>query len=102
MLTHFPPADTYSSQANVEEICKSVSNNKVNPLKCHHDDFAAFTCRVCKGADSTQLPKLECVPVKKNTAAAVRKLLRRDRPGGLLSPAFHAGHIGRIGSLFRT
>ena len=35
VLTHFPPADTYGSAANVADVLKSSTNNKV-PSRMQH------------------------------------------------------------------
>ena len=49
-----------------------------------------------RGADFTKHPKVECARTQR-TGAAARESLRRDRPGRLTSPAFHAcGGLSRM------
>ena len=59
-----------------------------------------FECTATWGANSTKLPKSECVHVLKGLALP-RESLRRDRPGGLTSHAFHACGSARLFRAYR-
>ena len=55
----------------------------------------------CRGAETTLLKTLQIVyTCAKRTGAAARKSLRRDRPVGLTSPAFHAFGLHSASSFY--
>ncbi len=97
------PSYTLLVQARSNALASSATNATitVNVLNVPHAPvFNSSTCVVSgasffssllvRGGDSTEHTNAECVHAPKGLVLPAHESLRRDRPGGFTSPAFHA------------